>query len=197
MSQQPSGRRGLLTPQTLEIILLAILFAQARDEHLEPAQGGLRERRHFLARRGGGSGRDSVPLVVALLATEDTPDRLAARPLRSEGTPLAVPPKLMFRAPMTCAAAMLMLPEAPMPASPALTVPTGASRSTLPGGTWDWSGWCGCRCPRPARRRNRAEMVPSALMSITGGGTDSEDFEPLPASMLPSSDQMRMLPPPR
>src|SRR5580658_4851907 len=65
---------------------------------------------------------DAAPLVVALLATEDTPDGLAASPLRSEGTPLAVPP-------------ILMLPEAPIPASPALTVPTGASRSTLPGGT--------------------------------------------------------------
>ena len=28
------------------------------------------------------------------------------------------------------------------------------------------------------------------------GGTESEDFEPLPASMLPSVDQMRTFPPP-
>ena len=51
---------------------------------------------------------EAAPLVVALLATEDTPDRLAANPLRSDGTPLALPPKLMFKAPMTWAAADLL-----------------------------------------------------------------------------------------
>src|SRR6202522_1953716 len=142
------------------------------------------------------SATDEVLLVVAPAATAETPDKLALRLLRSDGTPVAVPPKLMLSTPITCAAAMLMLPAAPMPASPASTVPTGASRSTLPSGTSGPASMVRMPDPEESGAAKSSWMVPFWFTTSTGGGTDREDFEPLPASMLPSVDQMRILPPP-
>src|SRR5262249_58479210 len=73
-----------------------------------------------------------VAVVDTLAAVAAAPERAAVTPLTAGGTPVAAPPKLMLPAPTTETAAMLMLPAAPMPASPAFTVPTGAIRSTLP-----------------------------------------------------------------
>src|SRR3984957_10078519 len=142
------------------------------------------------------SATDEVLLVVAPAATAETPDKLALRLLRSDGTPVAVPPKLMLSTPITCAAAILMFPAAPMPASPASTVPTGASRSTSPAGMLGFV--CMVRIPEPVASEPAKFNVttPCWFTETVGGGTDSDDFEPLPASMLPSSDQMRILPPP-
>src|ERR1700730_8642335 len=75
-----------------------------------------------------------VDELVVLLAALDAPAKDAPMLLTSAGTPAAVPPKLMLLTPITAAAAMLMLPAAPMPASPALTVPCGAIKRTLAGG---------------------------------------------------------------
>src|SRR5262245_39625354 len=63
----------------------------------------------------------SEATLVALLATLATPAKVAPSPLVSGGTPTAVPPNWMLSAPMTFCAAMLILPAAPIPASPALT----------------------------------------------------------------------------
>src|ERR1700733_287398 len=77
---------------------------------------------------------EAVAALLAPLAELDAPDNDGLMLLTSAGTPLAVPPKLMLPTPSTERAAILMLPAAPMPASPALTVPTGAIKSTLPAG---------------------------------------------------------------
>ena len=54
------------------------------------------------------------------------------------------------------------------------------------------------RIPLPARAPPYTTVIePFAAISTTGGGTDRDDLAPLPASMLPSSDQIRILPPPR
>src|ERR1700722_14131288 len=138
-------------------------------------------------------------LVAALLvplAEFAAPDRDALTLLTSAGTPVAVPPKLIFVTPMTDWAAMLILPAAPMPASPALTVPTGAMRSTLPGGVVG-SVWM-VRIPLPVAAPEKSMVtVPSLPMRMDGGGAEIEVLAPRPASMLPSFDQIRMLPPPK
>ena len=51
------------------------------------------------------------------------------------GMPLDSPWTWMLAALTTCSAAMLMLPDTRMPASPGSTVPSGATRSTSPLGT--------------------------------------------------------------
>ncbi len=53
----------------------------------------------------------------------------------STGRPLLSPCTWMLAALSTCSAARLMLPETRIPASPASMVPSGAIRSTSPGGT--------------------------------------------------------------
>ena len=54
-------------------------------------------------------------------------------PVSATGTPVDIPPTWILSAPTTRNAAMLRLPAAPIPASPALTSPLGAIRSTSPG----------------------------------------------------------------
>src|SRR5579863_6390462 len=138
----------------------------------------------------------AVEALLAPPAAADAPESEAPILLICAGTPVAVPPKLMLLMPTTEAAAMLMLPAAPIPASPALTVPTGAIKSTLPGGVLD-SVWM-VRMPLPAAAPEKLiETVPSLLINTDGGGAETAVLAPRPASMLPSSDQIRILPPPR
>src|SRR5262249_56918121 len=99
------------------------------SEWVADCAGGVAGSRAALASREG------VAVVDTLAALAAAPERAAVTPLTAGGTPVAAPPKLMLPAPTTETAAMLMLPAAPMPASPALTVPTGAIRSTLPAGS--------------------------------------------------------------
>ena len=55
------------------------------------------------------------------------------------------------------------------------------------------------RIPEPVASEPAKFKVttPCLFTETVGGGTDSDDLEPLPASMLPSSDQIRILPPPK
>ncbi len=55
-------------------------------------------------------------------APDSAPD---SAPASDTGTPVAVPPTVMFDAPMTWTAAMFRFPATRMPASPAFTVPLG------------------------------------------------------------------------
>src|SRR5262245_61505695 len=66
------------------------------------------------------------------LETLLTPERPAARPPASTGTPTETPETVMLLEPGTAVAPIVRLP-ATMPASPALTTPRGAYRSTSPG----------------------------------------------------------------
>src|ERR1700722_4080870 len=76
-----------------------------------------------------------VTLVVALLAVLAALASEAVIPLTSGGTPVAGVPKLIFATLRTDRAEILILPAAPMPASPASTVPAGATRLTSPAGS--------------------------------------------------------------
>src|SRR5208282_350006 len=133
--------------------------------------------------------------LLAALAVLDAPASETPMLLTCAGTPVALPPKVMLSRPTTCNAEMLILPAAPMPASPALTVPSGATRFTSPGFTLG-SIWI-VRMPLPATAPEKLKVIlPDESTSTCGGGAETDDLEPRPASILPSSDQIRMLPPP-
>ena len=52
------------------------------------------------------------------------------------------------------------------------------------------------RMPLPAAEPAKLrDTVPSDLIKTVGGGADTELLAPLPASMLPSLDQIMILPP--
>ena len=63
-----------------------------------------------------------VELAVELDAAFAALATVTPTPLATAGTPVDVPPAVMLLRPATEAAAMLRLPAAPIPASPALTV---------------------------------------------------------------------------
>ncbi len=83
-----------------------------------------------------------------------------------------------------------------MPASLALTTPCGANRSTSPGETLDEVGSAWIPLPCSALEKVTISCPVVGLTVIVGGGADIEVLAPRPASMLPWSDQIRILPPP-
>src|SRR5271156_2408373 len=80
---------------------------------------------------GAASSAAAVAAPAALLALVRAPTLGAD----AVGTPVVAPCTWILAAFSTCKAAMFRLPEPRMPASPASTVPTGAIRLRLPGGT--------------------------------------------------------------
>src|SRR5450830_741171 len=114
--------------------------------------------------------------------------------LATAGTPLDAPPTEILSAPMTRCAATSKLPEDRMPASPALTVPAGAIKYTLPKDA-DASV---CKVPIPLPVTTPAKsttVLPLASVRTKGGGAEVAVLEPLPASISPMVDQVKISPP--
>src|SRR5450830_28087 len=128
--------------------------------------------------------------LAAALALVNAPTLTAA----IVGMPTASPLTWMLAALITCSAARLTLPETRMPASPASMVPSGAIRSTSPGGT---SG-SGASVAMPAPLLGTfgdTLTLPTVSYSRLGGVYTSVVLEPRPALMSPLADHTRMSPP--
>ena len=125
------------------------------------------------------------------------PATLGAAATAETGTPTEAPPEAMLSALRTWAAAIVMLPVARMPASPASTVPRGASRVTAPGSTPATEANTPMPPPvaKPPKSVSMSALI--ASMSTRVGGAVTTVLAAVPAAMSPRDDQMVRSPPRR